>query len=117
MTTYTLRDLNEKIKNPQLETKGIGKEEFLKFKDKKNEFVIWKIFLSDYTGSAIFFCEKNPKFIEKKTFLISGVKLMFHRGKKKFTFEKLSPRNKSNEFRGMKYDYQTNISLIDYNLI
>jgi len=117
MRLNTIQDINENKNNLDLEVRVINIKKFLEFKHRVKKFIIWKLYLSDYSGNAIFFCDEKLITDKTKMFHASNIKLIFHRGKKKFILRKLSPKNKFIERKPILSTFKSNLSIIEHKLI
>lgn len=117
MGLSTVQEISENKNNLELEVRVINIKKFLEFKHRVKKFIIWKLYLSDYSGNGIFFCDEKLIINKTKIFQASNVKLIFHRGKKKFILRKLSPKNKFIERKPILSNFKTNLSIMEHKLI
>jgi len=117
MKSITIDKINENQNNLKIEVQVISVKKFLDFKNKLKKFTIWKLCLSDYSGNAIFFCDEKLNKKRCENFQASDIKLIFHRGKKKFILRKLIPRSKGIERKCIFPNYKSNISVIEHDLV
>ena len=112
-----ITNINKKKNCSAIEIKLTRIKKFLDFSYKSKRLVIWKIWLSDFSGEAIFFCDEKPIVSENRIFKISNISQIFHRGKKRFIFRKSTLKIKNNELFKINLGYSSNLSLIEYKLL
>ena len=81
----------KKLNIQSIDVKIVKIKKFLELKNKIKTIIIWKLWLHDFTGISIFFTDEKLNFDQRGSFTISDLKILFHRGKKKFIFRKMVP--------------------------
>lgn len=117
MLLNSIKNFGEKKNRANVDIKVTKVEKFLEFGNISNKFIIWKLMLSDFSGEAVFFCDEKPVIYQNNIFCVSDIKLIFHRGKKKFFFRKIVSKNKISILPVMYTHNQSNISSVEYRLL
>lgn len=117
MLLNSIQNFKKKKNRANIEIKVTRVEKFLEFKTTSTKFTIWKFCFSDFTGKAVFFCDERSDIHQNNIFYLSDIKLIFHRGKKKFFFRKIVSRIKTSILPIISTHTQTNISSIEYRLV
>ena len=117
MNIYTIRNLRKKNSGIKVFGRVLKSQKFLQFEDDSSKFTIWKIHLSDYTGSADFFFDEKSNIGQGKLFCASDIKLIFYRGKKKFICRQFSTKFKNDFFQKLYNNQGPNLSLAGYKLL
>lgn len=107
----------KKLKVRSIDVKIVKIKKFLELKNKIKTMIIWKLWLHDFTGTSIFFTDENLNFDRQGNFKISNLKILFHRGKKKFIFRKMVPFVQNIKEKSILLNYNQNFSLIDHKII
>ena len=82
---------SKQINGQSIDVKIVKIKKFLELKNKIKTIIIWKLWLHDFTGISVFFTDEKLNFDQQRNFKISDLKILFHRGKKKFIFKKIIP--------------------------
>jgi len=117
MTIHTIRNLRRKNFGIKVYGRILDSQKFLQFEDNSRKFTIWKIHLSDYTGSADFFLDENLNVSKGKPFCASDIKLIFYRGKKKFICRQFLTKYKNDFFQELYNNRGPNLSLLEYKIL
>ena len=107
----------KKLNIQSIDVKIIKIKKFTEFKNKLKTLIIWKLWLNDFTGISVFFTDEKPILNLTGNFNILNLKTIFHRGKKKIIFRKMTPlvhyKRKKSKLKG----HHQNFSLIDHKII
>ena len=112
-TTKSLKKLNIQ----SIDVKIVKIKKFTEFKNKLKTLIIWKLWLNDFTGISVFFTDEKPIFNMTGNFNILNLKIIFHRGKKKIIFRKMTSLVHNIRRKSIFEEQYENLSLIDHRII
>jgi hypothetical protein len=117
MILKKISKIHKKLNIQSIDVKIVKIKKFTEFKNKFKTLIIWKLWLNDFTGISVFFTDEKPIFNLNGNFNILNLKIIFHRGKKKIIFRKMTSLVHNIRKKSILKGYHQNFSLIDHKII